>query len=209
MPWAISLRRCAASPTSYINPPAPSVTAHATAWSFHARSWGHLRIEKDPGTLLEALKMLPGSVPIRVRHVGAPLDAALGKAARDFAARDPRYRFLGPLPHGLARIAIASSDILVHPSIMEGGANVIVEAVTSGTPAIAAAFRATSACWDATTPDSSRRAMPPASPRSSRAPAATRPSSARCALRAPGRKPLFRPEAETRAIRAVVARLLA
>ena len=51
--------------------------------------------------------------------------------------RDPRYRWNGALPHGLARSAIRNAHLLVHPSVMEGGANVIVEAITSGTPVAA------------------------------------------------------------------------
>jgi len=51
--------------------------------------------------------------------------------------RDPRYRWNGALPHGLARTAIRKAHVLVHPSVMEGGANVIVEAIASGTPVVA------------------------------------------------------------------------
>ena len=53
------------------------------------------------------------------------------------ARKDPRYRYNGALPHGLARAALASSDLLIHPSLMEGGANAIVEAITAGTPVVA------------------------------------------------------------------------
>lgn len=98
---------------------------------------GHLRAEKDPATLLAAMRELPSGLAIRVRHVGAPLDASLADAARRTEREDSRYRYSGPLPHGLARAAIAASHLLVHPSVMEGGANVIVEAVTAGTPVLA------------------------------------------------------------------------
>lgn len=98
---------------------------------------GHLRPEKDPETIWRALAHLAPSLPIRLRHVGAALDPALEKRARDAMARDPRYRWLGPLPHGLARGVIRRAHVLVHPSIMEGGANVIVEAILSGTPVVA------------------------------------------------------------------------
>jgi putative glycosyltransferase (TIGR04348 family) len=98
---------------------------------------GHLRDEKDPLTVLEAIARLPRELPVRVRHIGGALDADLARAARRFARTEPRYRYLGALPHGLARACLASSDLLIHPSIMEGGANAIVEAVTAGTPVIA------------------------------------------------------------------------
>ena len=98
---------------------------------------GHLRAEKDPRTLFRAWSRIEPVKPIFMRHIGAPLDEALGREARQLARRDARYRFAGALPHGLVRAAIARAHVLVHPSIAEGGANVIVEAVTAGTPVIA------------------------------------------------------------------------
>ena len=98
---------------------------------------GHLREEKDPRTLFEAIRRLPRDAAIRVRHIGAPLDPALEKAARALGRAEPRYRYAGALPHGLARAAIKAAHLLVHPSVVEGGANVIVEAVTAGTPVLA------------------------------------------------------------------------
>lgn len=98
---------------------------------------GHLREEKDPRTLFRALERVPAHLAIRVRHIGAPLDPDLGQAARALAQREPRYRYLGALPRGLTRSAIAAAHVLIHPSVVEGGANVIVEAVTSGTAVIA------------------------------------------------------------------------
>lgn len=98
---------------------------------------GHLREEKDPATLFAAVPLIPRDLAISVRHIGAPLDGGLAAAAAALARADPRYRYSGPLHHGLTRAAIASAHLLVHPSIMEGGANVIVEAVMSHTPVIA------------------------------------------------------------------------
>jgi putative glycosyltransferase (TIGR04348 family) len=98
---------------------------------------GHLRDEKDPKTLWNALALLDPLLPIRVRHIGAPLDPGLGKRALAIMATDPRYRWNGALPHGLARAAIRKAHVLVHPSRMEGGANVIAEAITSGTCVVA------------------------------------------------------------------------
>jgi putative glycosyltransferase (TIGR04348 family) len=98
---------------------------------------GHLRAEKDPRTLFGAWSRIPADAPIFMRHIGAPLDAELGAEALETARRDKRYRYSGALPHGLTRAAIARAHVLVHPSIMEGGANVIVEAVMAGTAVIA------------------------------------------------------------------------
>ena len=98
---------------------------------------GHLREEKDPRTLGRAISLLDTDLPIRVRHIGAPLDPVLGREARDLMARDARFRWSGAIPHGLARAAIRKAHVLVHPSRMEGGANVIVEAITAGTCVVA------------------------------------------------------------------------
>ena len=98
---------------------------------------GHLREEKDPRTLWKALRLLDPMLPVRLRHIGAALDPQLEREAREAMANDPRYRWNGPLPHGLTRCALRDAHVLVHPSLMEGGANVIVEAITAGTPVVA------------------------------------------------------------------------
>jgi putative glycosyltransferase (TIGR04348 family) len=98
---------------------------------------GHLRMEKDPATLFGAIRLLPRDLAISIRHIGAPLDAALGRAAQALQREDPRYRYSGALPRGLARAAMARAHILIHPSIVEGGANVVAEAIAGGTPVIA------------------------------------------------------------------------
>lgn len=98
---------------------------------------GHLRGEKDPRTLWRALERLDPALPVRITHIGEALDPALGREAEATIARDPRYRWVGGRAHGLTRLAIRRAHLLVHPSVMEGGANVIVEAITSGTPVLA------------------------------------------------------------------------
>jgi Glycosyltransferase len=98
---------------------------------------GHLRDEKSPQTIWEALALLPREAPITIRHIGAALDERLGRAAEACAGRDPRYRYEGALSHARTRSAIRAADLLLHPSVMEGGANVIVEAVMSGTAVLA------------------------------------------------------------------------
>jgi len=105
--------------------------------ALHCVAVGHLREEKDPRTLFAAMRLVPAELPITLRHIGAPLDAGLAREARALAQQDSRYRYSGALPHGLARAAIRSAHLLVHPSIVEGGANVISEAITSGTSVIA------------------------------------------------------------------------
>jgi glycosyltransferase involved in cell wall biosynthesis len=98
---------------------------------------GHLREEKDPMRALAALPHLPVDAGVQVVHVGAALDAALGGQALQGMARDARYRWLGGLPHGRALRWLASSHAMVISSRMEGGANVVCEALRIGVPVLA------------------------------------------------------------------------
>jgi putative glycosyltransferase (TIGR04348 family) len=98
---------------------------------------GHLRQEKDPMTALYAWERVPPGLPVHLTLVGGGLDHSLASAARAFQGRDPRVRWLGACPHGWTRQAIKRAHLLIVPSRMEGGANVIVEAITSGTPVLA------------------------------------------------------------------------
>jgi putative glycosyltransferase (TIGR04348 family) len=93
----------------------------------------HLREEKDPATVFAAWRLLPPALPATLSIIGAALDAALGDAARAMAASDRRVQWLGPRPHAWTRQAIKRAHLLLVPSRMEGGANVVVEAVTAGT----------------------------------------------------------------------------
>ena len=96
----------------------------------------HLREEKDPATALAAWRALPRAVPATLTLIGAALDPALGQAANELASTDSRVRWLGSRAHPWTRQAIKRAHVLVVPSRMEGGANVVVEAVTAGTPVL-------------------------------------------------------------------------
>lgn len=98
---------------------------------------GHLRDEKDPWTFWRAASGLAGRADIMLDHVGAALEPELGLAARKAANEFPAYRWLAGLTHAQARARIARAHVLVHPSKMEGGAHVIMEAVQSATPVLA------------------------------------------------------------------------
>jgi glycosyltransferase involved in cell wall biosynthesis len=74
---------------------------------------------------------------LRFTQIGGALDEGLGRQAQDMARRCPAYRWLGNLAHGETRDLLRRSRLLVLPSIMEGGANVIIEALTCGVPVAA------------------------------------------------------------------------
>jgi putative glycosyltransferase (TIGR04348 family) len=98
---------------------------------------GHLRDEKSPQTYFEAAAQLAARSDILLDHVGAGLDEALAAQARMLMQQQPRYRWLGALPHAATRRRIQAAHVLVHASRMEGGAHVVTEAITSGTPVLA------------------------------------------------------------------------
>ena len=98
---------------------------------------GHLREEKSPQTYFDAARRLAARHDILLDHIGGALDPALAAQARALAAWQPQYRWLGALPHRSTRRRIQSAHLLVHASHMEGGAHVVTEALTSGTPVLA------------------------------------------------------------------------
>lgn len=101
---------------------------------------GHLRAEKSPETIFDAAVILSDEPRIHITHIGQPLDTALAERAAALSRSHKNYRWVGALPHGLTRAAIKRAHLLLHPSIMEGGANVIVEAITAGTPVVASSM---------------------------------------------------------------------
>lgn len=98
---------------------------------------GHLREEKSPETLFQAARLLHERRDIRIDHIGAALDPALGELARQTQAACPNYRWLGALDHEATRRHVQRAHVLVHSSRMEGGAHAVMEAICSGTPVLA------------------------------------------------------------------------
>ena len=122
-------------------------TLRKTGRHLRALMVGHLRDEKSPRTYFEAARRLAARHDILLDHIGGDLDPALGAEARALVASQPQYRWLGALPHAATRARIQAAHVLVHPSQMEGGAQVVIEALTAGTPCWRPASPATWACW--------------------------------------------------------------
>lgn len=97
---------------------------------------GHLRDVKDPLRSALAVRDLPTSSRIRVRQYGEALDDEWRERATRETTENPRYRWCGPVSHEDAMRAIASSHLHVLTSQLEGGANVICEAVALGVPTL-------------------------------------------------------------------------
>lgn len=97
---------------------------------------GHLRAEKDPLRAAAAVALLQDS-SLQVVHLGAALERVFASEAAAAMQRDPRYRWLGAVPHSRALRWLASSHAMVISSRMEGGANVVCEALRIGVPVLA------------------------------------------------------------------------
>jgi putative glycosyltransferase (TIGR04348 family) len=98
---------------------------------------GHLRPVKDPLRAALAARLLPAASTLRVVHVGRALSQRMEQRARAETLRNPRYRWLGELPHWKTRLLLAGSHLLCLTSIMEGSANVLSEAIASSVPVVA------------------------------------------------------------------------
>jgi glycosyltransferase involved in cell wall biosynthesis len=95
---------------------------------------GSLIERKGHDLVIEALRGRPGW---RLLIAGSgPLRAELLALARRTGVAD-RVRFLGEVPHARLPNLYAAADVLVLASSREGWANVLLEAMACGTPAVA------------------------------------------------------------------------
>jgi putative glycosyltransferase (TIGR04348 family) len=98
---------------------------------------GHLRPVKDPFRTALALRLLPDRSRLKVVQIGEALDPNMAARAHALSKLDHRYVWRGELPRWKTRRILASSKLLVLSSWMEGGANVISEAVVDRVPVLA------------------------------------------------------------------------
>ena len=117
-------------------PPLPRRLAPAKR-NFEVCVIGHLREEKDSLRTAYAARQLPEDSRIRVIHLGRAHNEDWAQAAAAEMARNPRYRWRGEVPHWQVRRLMARARLMVLSSVMEGGANVISEAVVAGLPVVA------------------------------------------------------------------------
>jgi putative glycosyltransferase (TIGR04348 family) len=103
---------------------------------FDACVLGHLRPVKDPFRAAAAARLLPASSRIRILHAGGVLESEMAAQARAEHTGNPRYHWLGELPRWRALRLLAKSRLLILSSQMEGGANVVGEALACGTPVL-------------------------------------------------------------------------
>ena len=98
---------------------------------------GHLRDEKDPKVVVEALRLLPDASPVQVRHYGEAHNEQWADWATAESASSPRYQWCHQVPRNKIDEVYGASRLLVNSSIMEGGANVLSEAIMAGLAVLA------------------------------------------------------------------------
>ena len=172
--------------------------------SFDVAFVAHLRSEKDPLRAALATRLLRPTSRIRVLHAGRALTEELRVAANEEQGRNPRYRWLGELSPLEARTLIARSQLMVLTSVMEGGANVLGEAIVCATPIVASRIPATVAALGSRYPGlftaGDTEALARLLARAEREPRFL----ARLTKATRARRPLFTPSAEKAALRAVL-----
>jgi glycosyltransferase involved in cell wall biosynthesis len=124
---------------------APRVAANSKTIRFLIAA--HIRPEKDPLTAFlafhrafpEGWGVLPGGrrVPVRLIHVGGHRDKALADELIRLGSRHPGILLEGPLTHAQTLRLMSHVHAMIQPSISEGGALVVPEAVASRLPLIA------------------------------------------------------------------------
>lgn len=104
---------------------------------------GHLRPVKDPFRAARAARLLPQSSRIRILHVGQAMTKNMEESALAEMKINPRYKWLGEQPQGRAQRILAHSDVCILSSHMEGGANVVSEAIAVSVPVLASKIAGT------------------------------------------------------------------
>jgi putative glycosyltransferase (TIGR04348 family) len=104
---------------------------------------GHLRPVKDPFRAARAARLLPSSSRIRILHIGSAMTKEMEDRARAEMRVNPRYRWIGEQPQWRAHRMLSRSDLCILSSRLEGGANVLSEAITASVPVLASRIAGT------------------------------------------------------------------
>ena len=116
---------------------APPKRAPREPDSFQVCVLAHLRDIKDPLRAARAARLLPPTSRTRVLHAGRALNDDAAEQARAEAETNPRYRWLEELSRAQSQALLTASHLLVISSTMEGGANVVSEALAASVPIVA------------------------------------------------------------------------
>jgi putative glycosyltransferase (TIGR04348 family) len=114
----------------------PRVIPAPRADRFEVCVLGHLRPVKDPFRTALAARLLPADSRLEVLHLGAALNDEMAVQARAEEVINRRYHWLGEVPRWKALRVLARCRLLVLTSEMEGGANVVSEALAMSVPVL-------------------------------------------------------------------------
>jgi putative glycosyltransferase (TIGR04348 family) len=105
--------------------------------AFNVLVIGHLREEKDPFRTALASAYLADHSQAVITHLGRALSKDMADIAYRAEKHLTRWRWAGDTSHKRVLEKLASAHLLVISSVMEGGANVICEALAASVPVIA------------------------------------------------------------------------
>ena len=136
---------CVVQTSPVRKPFAPPLTSRSKTVRFLIA--GHIREEKDPRTAFLAFhKAFPEGwaqqadgrrTPVRLIQVGGEQEKSLATEMKKLASRFPGIRMEGTLSHAQTMRQMTQVHALLQPSVSEGGALVVAEAVACRLPIIA------------------------------------------------------------------------
>lgn len=127
-----------AAKTRVIYQSAPDIARQPSpADTFEVLVIGHLRAEKDPFRVALATAYLPEHSQTRVTHLGSALSEDMAETAELAQRKLPRWHWDGDVSHGTVLKRLSRAHLMVISSVMEGGANVICEALAAEVPVLA------------------------------------------------------------------------
>ena len=127
-----------AAKTRVIYQSAPDIARRpASATAFEVLVIGHLRAEKDPFRAALATAYLPEQSRIHVTHLGGARSDEMAETAEMAQRKLPRWSWAGDVPHKTVQKRLSQAQLMVISSVMEGGANVICEALAADVPVLA------------------------------------------------------------------------
>jgi putative glycosyltransferase (TIGR04348 family) len=117
--------------------PAKSHSRSRSAAYFDVCVIAHLRPVKDPFRAAFAARLLPRSSRIRILQIGKAMTDSMLRRAQSESIRNRRFRWPGELSRLRTESYLRRSHLCVLSSRMEGGANVLSEAIVAGVPVLA------------------------------------------------------------------------